>query len=303
MSPVPAVVSTDPNIVPVAPVTRTAPATTAAACDAEPTICAYASPPRSVAALADEEEEKEDPFPLRTYCGCKSEIHTDDDKDKGYGDWWRTFLKMKKKKPTPTPKKGSAPGAPVTPVVSTDPATTDATIASVMSPVPADNIPRGAKRDRFAEIYDCAVGPSDESGDRPAIDEGVHILSTQYKGTMFPLFGDFKRRTTAEQPNQITSVILRPVPGETKPFYLRVSDECPWKFVRDPVQVAEQIKADDLEADVTGITANCAVMEQSCSMDQLNKVVLVLLEDVIIKEGEPPVELLCTYNITKLRNG
>ena len=97
MSPVPAVVSTDPNIVPVAPVTRTAPATTAAACDAEPTICAYASPPRSVAALADEEEEKEDPFPLRTYCGCKSEIHTDDDKDKGYGDWWRTFLNMKKK--------------------------------------------------------------------------------------------------------------------------------------------------------------------------------------------------------------
>jgi hypothetical protein len=120
---------------------------------------------------------------------------------------------------------------------------------------------------------------------------------------MFPLFGDFKRRTTTEQANQITSVILRPVPGETKPFYLRITDECPWKFVRDPVQVAAQIKKEDPEADVTGITANCAVMEQSCSMDQLNKVVLVLLEDVIVKEGDPPVELLCTYNITKLRTG
>ena len=91
-APVTPVVSTDPATTDTTIASVMSPVPAVVSTDAQPMICAYANPPRSVAALADEEEEKEeeDPFPLRTYCRCKYEIHTDDDKAKGYEDEWRT---------------------------------------------------------------------------------------------------------------------------------------------------------------------------------------------------------------------
>jgi hypothetical protein len=165
--------------------------------------------------------------------------------------------------------------------------------------VPPHNIPRGTKRNDFASLYDCVVGPSQD----PFVeDEGVYITSEQEKGTMYPLFGEYKRRPCAQKANQINSVILRPRIGERKPYYMRPTDECPFKFVRDPKAVIQQLKEEDPDADVTEITANCQVMELQCSMDQINKVVIVLLQD-LKADSNDPTELLCSYDIAKLEYG
>ena len=52
--------------------------------------CAYGASPPSNAVDDEQKETQETAFPLRTYCVCKSESHTQEELDQGYKQEWRT---------------------------------------------------------------------------------------------------------------------------------------------------------------------------------------------------------------------
>ena len=137
--------------------------------------------------------------------------------------------------------------------------------------VPTKNAPSGVDMAKMAALYNCEV---EEDG-------GVFLTESTEAGFCFPIYGDFRRSPGNLVEGQISSVILRPQVGERKAFYMRVSTTCPWRFVRAP--------GDDEEA-------NCCIQENRCDMQDLAKVVLKLLVDVHVNEGDR-VELLCKYDL------
>ena len=138
------------------------------------------------------------------------------------------------------------------------------------------NMP-GMKMEKMAELYYCEV--DQEHG-------GVFLTESQHADFCFPIYGVYKRSPGNMEANQITSVLLRPMAGERKPYYMRVSDQCPWRYVRAPRD---------------GEVANCVIRENQCGMHDLAKVVLALTEPINMREG--PVELLCVYDLKKLSDG
>ena len=80
----------------------------------------------------------------------------------------------------------------------------------------------------FAELYECVVGPNTQHG----VNEGVYLLSSQAEGTTFPMFAEYKRRLTEGDQNQIAYVLMKGMPFEMKPWFMKVSDKCPWKNVQ-----------------------------------------------------------------------
>ena len=138
------------------------------------------------------------------------------------------------------------------------------------------NVPSSTK-EKMAELYYCQVEDN----------EGVFLTESQPADYCFPLYGVYKRSPGEMIENQITSVLLRPMVGERKPYYMRVSDQCPWRYVRAPGE---------------GEEANCVIQENQCGMHDLAKVVLTLTEPINVEDGEP-VELLCVYDLKKLSSG
>ena len=136
------------------------------------------------------------------------------------------------------------------------------------------NVPRSTK-EKMAELYYCYVD-----------DDGVWLTESQ-TDYCFPLYGVYKRSPGEMIENQITSVLLRPQVGERKPYYMRVSKECPWRYVRAPGE---------------GEEANCVIQENQCGMHDLAKVVLTLTQPIYVDEGGA-VELLCVYDLKKLSSG
>ena len=128
----------------------------------------------------------------------------------------------------------------------------------------------------MAGLYYCEV---EEGG-------GVVLTESLPAEFCFPLYGVYKRSPGEMIENQITSVLLSPMPGERKPYYLRVSERCPWRYVRPPAG---------------GEEANCVIQENQCWMHDLANVVLALTEPINTREG--PVELLCVYDLKKLADG
>ena len=137
------------------------------------------------------------------------------------------------------------------------------------------NVPSSTK-EKMAELYYCHVDDND----------GVFLTESQ-TDYCFPLYGVYKRSPGEMIENQITSVLLRPMPGERKPYYMRVSPECPWRYVRAPGE---------------GEEANCVIQENQCGMHDLAKVVLTLTQPIYVEEGGA-VELLCVYDLKKLADG
>ena len=134
------------------------------------------------------------------------------------------------------------------------------------------------KMEKMAELYYCEV--DQENG-------GVFLTESLDADYCFPLYGVYKRSPGDMEENQITSVLLRPMAGERKPYYMRVSDQCPWRYVRAPRD---------------GEVANCVIRENQCAMHDLAKVVLALTERIYVGDNGP-VELLCVYDLKKLADG
>ena len=82
-----------------------------------------------------------------------------------------------------------------------------------------NNMPSSVDKDKMAELYTCVVQ-----------DGGVFLTESQDQDYYFPIFGEYKRSPGVHQENQITSVLLRPMASETKRYYLRVSEKCPWRY-------------------------------------------------------------------------
>ena len=165
------------------------------------------------------------------------------------------------------------------------------------------NTPRCVKKEEFAGLFDCVLGPNDDLG---ITEPGVYVTTSLPKGTQFPLFGAYKRRCREPPPNEISYVVLRPCRGETKPFFLKVSSECPFRFVRNPA-LPDPSAEDGEESDEEPRKprkANCSVVEMKCGMDQICKVVLELTEDIVMEDdGDEYVELLCKYDVHKSTDG
>ena len=146
--------------------------------------------------------------------------------------------------------------------------------------VERDNMP-GMKMEKMAELYYCEVEREQDGGG------GVFLTESQDADFCFPIYGVYKRSPGKMEENQITSVLLRPMAGERKPYYMRVSDQCPWRYVRAPRG---------------GEVANCVIRENQCAMHDLAKVVLALTDPINVGE-DGPVELLCVYDLKKLADG
>ena len=78
------------------------------------------------------------------------------------------------------------------------------------------NMP-GMKMEKMAELYYCEVEP----------DGGGFLTESLDADYCFPLYGVYKRSPGDMEENQITSVLLRSMAGERKPYYMRVSEQCP----------------------------------------------------------------------------
>ena len=73
------------------------------------------------------------------------------------------------------------------------------------------------KMEKMAELYYCEVEQ----------DGGVFLTESQDADFCFPIYGVYKRSPGNMEANQITSVLLRPMVGERKPYCMRVSEQCP----------------------------------------------------------------------------
>jgi len=179
-----------------------------------------------------------------------------------------------------------------------------ATIKSNKNLCVPHNIPRNMSLEKMAEIHSCVVGPSQQH----SIDEeGVYLLTSQPKGTAFPLFGTWKRRQwqkklLEQQDTKLSAILVKALPGETSPFMMKVSEKCPFLHVRNPAAANAAALEDGAEAaDLE--KANCVVEEnQRMDMSDMFKVHLVLTEDVVV-EDNVPVELLCQYEFLKAKSG
>ena len=167
------------------------------------------------------------------------------------------------------------------------------------------NIPRSTTLEKQQELFGCVVGPSEEHG---ISERGVYLVFPQVEGTAFPLFGEWKRRARkAQVEGQLHSILVRPRPGETTPFILKVSDKCPFLHVRSPSSVDEENFPD--KEDLAGVNpddrakANCVVEENRCGMEDLYKLCLVLTDDILDASTDNPVQLLCKYEFLELVKG
>ena len=89
-----------------------------------------------------------------------------------------------------------------------------------------NNKPSSMTQEKMAFLYDCEV----------KVGVGVFTTTSQQEGFSYPMYGEYKRTPGNMEENQINSIILKSMHAEKKPFYLRVSDECPWKHVRAPTK-------------------------------------------------------------------
>ena len=157
------------------------------------------------------------------------------------------------------------------------------------------NIPRSMTIEKMAELYSVVVGPNDQHG---LTEQGVYLLTSQPKGTVFPVFGTWKRRNSQAEDDKLSAIMMKPLPDETSPFIMKVSDKCPFLYVRNPA--AANALADPCDHE----KANCVIEENvRLDMSDLFKVCLVLTEDIKVEGDGDPVELLCQYEFLKAKAG
>ena len=154
--------------------------------------------------------------------------------------------------------------------------------------------------EKQAELHSVVVGPDEQHG---ITETGVYLLTSQKKGTAFPIFGTWKRREWKRnlpdpqaEDDKLSAIMVKPMPHETSPFMMKVSDKCPFLYVRNPAAANSQAEPCDQGK------ANCVVEEKvRLDMSDLFKVSLVLTQDIEV-EGDP-VELLCQYEFLKAQAG
>ena len=102
---------------------------------------------------------------------------------------------------------------------------------------PPNNIPTKCTAAEYADLNGCRV--QDDPDPR-----GVFCTQTPFlpEGTELPLFGDFKinKFHSLGEIHNLHTIELRATKGKSsKPIFIRISDQCPWKLVRcdkDPEQ-------------------------------------------------------------------